>query len=391
MGSVVRVRELALSLGRSGVEAFIITPYERCFDLSSNVHVVSGGGSFSHFIGLSKQFYGFSKYLYYSRVFPHLYSKFESQLSKVLPGLVNRIAEFVLNEKVDVIQVEQDATLPIGISLKEATGLPLVADIHNLSSEELVASGSLEKDGEAFLEMQNSTARSFSQADHLVVVSEQMRDYVVHNYGVSCDDISVVPPGGRPIVDGTALKKREEPFKVVYAGLVAPRGHTDLFVRSIPFVKKQESPVQFFITDKGEAVGRVKKLTRNLGVAPKFFWYDDYDMVNSFLSSCHLGVLCSSEDLARQMGTPAKLFTYMSAGLPVVANDVGGWSSIIQEEKAGLLTKNTPEDFALAINELLSDYHLRTELSYNALNAVTEKYNWDKSRESLVKVYESFA
>lgn len=389
MGSVVRVRELALSLGRSGVETFIITPYERCFDLSENVYVISGRNRFFQSRGLFRQFYRFSKYIYYSRGFPHLYSRFSSQLSRFLPGLINGIAEFVVKEKVDIIQVEQDAALPIGIDLKEATGIPLVADIHNISSEELVAAGLLEKGCKAFLAMQNSTKIMLSQTDRIVVVSEQMRDYVVANYGISYGNVSVVPPGGRPIVDESVLKKRREPSKVVYAGLVALREHTDLFVQSIPFVKKRDASVQFFITNKGKAIGKVKKLARDLNVSPKFFWYDDFDAVNSFLSYCHLGVLCSSGDLARRMGTPVKLFTYMSAGLPVVANDVGGWSKIIQEEKIGLLTDNSPRTFAKAINELLGDEHLRRRLSCNALNAVTEKYSWDRSRESLVKVYES--
>jgi glycosyltransferase involved in cell wall biosynthesis len=225
----------------------------------------------------------------------------------------------------------------------------------------------------------------------VVVVSELMKDYVAANYGVNSALISVVPPGGKPLIDKKGVEKNGKAKKVVYAGLVANREHTDLFLNSMPFVLKQNSSVEFFITDKGEALGKAKKLIRYLGVEPKFFWYDDYDVVNAFLSSCHMGVLCSGNGLARQMGTPVKLFTYLSNGLPVVANDIGGWSKIIEEENIGLLTKDSPEDFAAAINRLLNDERLRRELSYNALNAVAEKYNWDKSRESLVKVYENFA
>jgi glycosyltransferase involved in cell wall biosynthesis len=90
------------------------------------------------------------------------------------------------------------------------------------------------------------------------------------------------------------------------------------------------------------------------------------------------------------MGTPAKLFTYLAAGLPVVANDVGGWSRIIQEEKVGLLTENTPKAFAAAVNELLSNHSMWKEYSSNAIDVVSRKYNWDRSRELLVKVYENF-
>jgi glycosyltransferase involved in cell wall biosynthesis len=390
MGSVVRVRELALSLGRFGVEVYIITPYERSFDLSTKVHVVSGS-SLASSLGLSKQFYRFSKSLYYSSVFPSLSSRLEPWLSAVLPKMLNGISKFMIREGIDIIQVEQDVAVPIGIGLKDETGLPLIADVHNISTEELAAVGLLEKDGENFFELQNLTAKNLSQTDHLIVVSESMKEYVVANYGLDSTFISVVPPGGRPLVGENEVEKRGKFKKVVYAGLVASREHTDLFIRSMPFVLKQDSSVQFFITNKGEALGKAKKLARDLGVAPMFFWYDDYDKVNDFLCSCDVGVLCSGNDVARQMGTPIKLFTYLSVGLPVVANEIGGWSRIIEEENIGLLTDDSPEDFAVAINRLLSDKRLRKELSFNALKAVTEKYNWRKSGESLVKVYESFS
>jgi glycosyltransferase involved in cell wall biosynthesis len=389
MGSVVRVRELALSLGRAGVEVFIMTPYERSFDLSRNVHVISGLRSFSWSSHLTRKLYSFSKQLYYGRIFPNLYSNVQAKMSGILTGLVKGIAEFLVKEKINIVQVEQDAAGPIGVALKRATGLPLILDIHNISSEELVALGCLERGSEAFFKMQESLTRVFSQADRLVVVSEHMRRYVNTTYGLAQEDITIVPPGGTPIVDRTALKRRVLPFKVVYAGLVALREHVDLYVRSIARVKNRDSSIQFFITNKGEALDEIKKLARNLGVAPSFFWYNNFETVNDFLLSCHLGILCSSDDLARQMGTPAKLFTYMSAGLPVVANDIGGWSRIIEEEKVGVLTKDAPEDFALAIDELLRDEHLRNEYSSNALNSIAQKYNWDKSSETLMKVYES--
>jgi glycosyltransferase involved in cell wall biosynthesis len=387
MGSIVRVRELALSLGKAGVEVYIINPYERSFDIAENVHVISSASRFFQSTGLSKQFYLLSRYLYYNRIYPYLYSTLSEQIKRLLPRVMYGIADFCIKQRIDIIQVEQDASVPLGIALKEMTSLPLIVDIHNITSEELVASGSMKRDSEEFDKMQDSAARGFSEADHLVVVSEQMQKYVVSNYNVSSNFVTVVPPGGRPTVSTTDLLKRVKPFKIVYGGLVATREHIDLFVRSMPLVKDQEPSVRFFITKKGEGLSKIRKLSKELNVKPDFYWYDDYDKANMFISSCHLGILCSSNDLARQMGTPAKLFTYMSAGLPIIANKVEGWSRIIEEEQVGLLTDNSPEDFARAINELLANEDLQRRFSENALYAVTKKYNWDRSCESLEKTY----
>ena len=386
MGSVVRVRELALSLGKSGVEVYIFTPYERSFDLFPHVHVVSAS-SLINTLGLSKAVYSFSKFLYYNKAFPGLFSKTEFRFNRVMANLIKGLAKLLVKKDIDIVQVEQDAALPIGVGLKKETGLPLVVDVHNVSSEELVAAGVLERGSDSFFALQETTKCFLSETDHVVVVSECMRDYVVRNYSLSSVRVSVVPPGGRPLIEKAVVEKRSEPVKVVYAGLVAYRERVDLFVRSMPFVRRHDGDVQFYITNKGEAVGRIKRLANDLGVKPAFFWYDDYDAVNRFLSSCHVGVLLSSDDIARRMGTPAKLFNYMSVGLPMVVNDNGGWTEIIKKERVGLVASDDPEDFGETVSSLISDTKVMREFAFNGLDLVARKYNWDVSAQVLLAAY----
>ena len=99
-------------------------------------------------------------------------------------------------------------------------------------------------------------------------------------------------------------------------------------------------------------------------------------------------MLPSSNDEARRLGTPIKLFDYMSAGLPIVANDVGSWSEIIEKERIGILTKDDPDEFGAAIKLLLEDTDLRVRMGINAFKAAEEKYTWDKSIEPLSQIYE---
>ena len=385
MGSAVRVKELSLSLSRVGVEIYIFTPYERSFELFPNVHVISIGG-FTNSLEFSKVLYKFSKFLYYSNVFPNLFSQFGQQ-SKILAMFVRSLHKSIVSCGADIIQIEQDAVLPIGIYLKEKTGLPLIADIHNISSEELIANGVINKSSSKFLELQLTTKTYLSQADHVVVVSKSMKDYVIANYGLSQRNVSVVPPGGR-VATRESLKTPTVPAKAVYAGLVASREHVDLFVNSIPHVVKCNSEVQFYITNKGEAVKTIKQLSKKINVKPIFFWFDNYVDVNIFLSSCDIGVLPSSNDIARQMGTPAKLFTYLSTGLPIVANNIGGWTEIINREKVGLLTSDDPTEFGDAILNLINDPKKMSEYRHNGLELIKRQFNWDYSALMLMTVYE---
>ncbi len=59
------------------------------------------------------------------------------------------------------------------------------------------------------------------------------------------------------------------------------------------------------------------------------------DDLFTFLSSCTIGVITSNSDLARQMGTPIKLFDYMSVGLPFVLKDIGGGCTMVRDKQVG--------------------------------------------------------
>jgi len=387
LGSFRRVKEIALSLSaKMDVTVNIYTPYERKISaLTGMVNVKSVPSSMSAF-GLSDVVYGLSKTLYYSRLFARRLLIKSVNLSKFF--LYEKLRDLLSRDAVAAIQAEHDVTVPLAVKLGRELGVPVIADLHNISAEELVAAGILRPGDEFYVELQSCVREWLSDVDFVCVVSEEMKRYVKSEYNLSDGKILVVPPGGRIKRVGTPVNLRNN--RVVFMGTVSYREHVDLYVKSIPFVRNAVENVEFYATRRGEDLGRVKRLCKKLGVPMNWFWFPGEEDLCRFLCECSVGVLPSSSDRARILGTPIKLFDYMSVGLPVVANSVGGWSSIIEEEEVGVLTGDDPEDFASAIIELLHDGDLRVKMSCNALNAVKEKYNWDKSVEPLVNAYENF-
>jgi glycosyltransferase involved in cell wall biosynthesis len=106
--------------------------------------------------------------------------------------------------------------------------------------------------------------------------------------------------------------------------------------------------------------------------------------VSRFLSSCQVGILPSSNDIARRMGTPIKLFSYLEMGLPVVANNVGGWSEIIAHNQVGVVCQDDPLHFAEAILNLIKDNKKMTQFRKNGIELIKEKYNWENSGRTLL-------
>ena len=89
------------------------------------------------------------------------------------------------------------------------------------------------------------------------------------------------------------------------------------------------------------------------------------------------------------MGTPVKLFEYLSVGLPVVANETGGWTKTIEEERLGILTKDDPKSFSEGIIQLLDNQALSQEFSRNGSRLIQTKMNWDLSAKLLLQEYEN--
>lgn len=388
LGSFRRVEEIATSLrARLKARINIYSPYERKGRTLPGMSNVVPIPSYVSALGLSDIAYRMSKRMYYNRVLSRKLLIKSLKLSRFL--LFEKTRETLIRDEVNAIQAEQDISLPLALKLGDELNIPVVADLHNISAEELVGAGVLARNDEVYVELQRRVRECLLNAERVCVVSEAMRNYVRSNYDVPANRILLVPPGGRLRHGIVSRKQRSK--KVVFSGTISYREHVDLFMKSLPFIREEIPKAEFYATRKGEDLNRIMRFCRRLNVSVNWVWFSDEKDLFSFLCECAVGVLPSSSDAARVMGTPVKLFDYMSVGLPVVANRVGGWSELIEQENIGTLTNDDPKDFAKAILRLLEDEDLRTKLSHNALEAVREKYNWERSVEPLAKFYENLS
>lgn len=77
-------------------------------------------------------------------------------------------------------------------------------------------------------------------------------------------------------------------------------------------------------------------------------------------------------------------------GLPVIAANVGGVSSLIEHKKTGLLVPaNAPYDICYWIKELINNDNLRESLSNNAVFTAKERHNPQTIVKNILEVYQS--
>lgn len=285
----------------------------------------------------------------------------------------------------DVIQLEQDVAGFIAPELKRRTDCPIVVDFHGIALEESVARGTLSQGSFLYNWLTKKVREVTSSADVVTVVSEEMRWYVTKYYERDESRVYVVPNAAIPRLESRAYKEKTN--KVVYAGTVASRENIPLLAEALISAVNQDSGLEIHLSNRGDSFSYLRAQLTRARVRANYEWIPE-DRFLSYLSDCDVGLIPSLSHKWRQMATPAKLFEYLSAGVPVVATDIGAsWNKIIEENKVGLLTENSPEAFAAAILKLSRNPELIHEFGNRAISLVRRELNYDISASKLLDIY----
>jgi len=383
LGSTYRIFGLAGSLKKMGVEPLIITPYETTGTLNG-IKIVNIPNVFSN-LRLGNLIYSLARYVIQNSFL----CKFAIRKMNKIPKTNRSLLKVLQRCKLDLLQIEQEPTLLLDQTIFNQLSIPLILDFHGIWSEELVESNVLTRESPEYRMLQDMVRRAVSNIQAVVVMSEEMKKYVKETYNVPSSMTHVVELGAKPHLE--KLPEKHGPPKVVHTGTVSHGKHVDLFINSIPFIIKKQPNTRFYITRKGDLLNEIHNMAKTLGIQINYFWFAHESPLYRFMSTCHTGVLTSSNNISYRLSPPAKLFDYMSVGLPIVANDIGGWTSILKEEGSGILTADDPQAFSNGVLELIENPELAQKCGQRGLELTKGKYNWDNITEKLVSLYETLA
>lgn len=153
------------------------------------------------------------------------------------------------------------------------------------------------------------------------------------------------------------------------------KGHKFLINAIAELKKITTKKFKLVLGNNGPLLEEIKKQVKDMGLENDVifigFREDKYNLL--FGSDIYI-------NSSRHEALSFAIVEALSAGLPVIATDMGGNSDIINEKtKCGILVKyDDPKGMAEAINRLMEDRQLREELGRNALRAVNEIFNLDK-------------
>jgi len=388
LATTVRVRELAVSLSKMGVEAYVLTPYESSHETSEGIKVIGLDNTWFK-LGLSDLIYGLSRKVYHTRMFHRAFVQWylKKMLEKKQKSFF-KLIDAVNKCEIDVLQAVQDNAALLLLGVKDKLDLPSAIDLHTIWPEEVVATGVIKRGSREFETLVRMERQILQGMDLITVLGEEMYKYVLSNYQVEKKKVLIVEPGARPLVK-EPLEKVPPP-KVVYSGIVSYRKNFKLFLDAIPYVISKQTYTSFYATKKGDlvrwALSYIKKRRIN---NLRWFWFLGSNQLYDFMKKCHVGVITNEKSRANMMDMPSKLFDYMSLGMPVVTNDIGGWTKIVKQYEVGLTTKGSPESFADGIVTLIESPEFAYKCGKNGLKLIRKRFNWEISARKLYQGYSS--
>jgi glycosyltransferase involved in cell wall biosynthesis len=239
----------------------------------------------------------------------------------------------------------------------------------------------------------------YKKIDHVVSVSNAVRESVRTFYGLNCESSVVIPRG----VDTTMFTERKGCYglsesrpRILFTGrIIETKGVGDV-VESFRFLQR---PVDFVLC--GNVDEKYKELLieqlksygnehslQFMGALQKQSLIEQYKTADIF-------VLCSFGDEGApdgHEGSPKSLLEAMACGLPVIVSDIAPFGEVVTDHKSGLVVPvRSPRRIAEAIVEYLENPELRLRCGKNARKTVEERFRQEAQINAWIKIIDELS
>ena len=308
------------------------------------------------------------------------------------PKFVTELLEFQKAEGVDYDLIHSHYWLSgsVGMTLSREWNIPHVVTFHTLAKTKMRA-----RVGERESQLrQDVESLVTSDADGIVVSTDEERQDLVRLYRAEARKIAIIPPGVNlemfHPVDRNDTRARlgiEEQNVVLYVGRIEPLKGVDILLRAVPMLEcAQDLRVMVVGGSPGNdaELERLKSLTVKLGIADSvtFTGSVPQHVLPDYYSAADVFVLPSHSESFGLAPLEA-----MACGTPVVVSRVGGLKTFVKNGETGYLVPwRRPESFAQRLDVLLASPKLRQVMG-KAARAKALSMGWGAVAERMLTYY----
>jgi glycosyltransferase involved in cell wall biosynthesis len=301
------------------------------------------------------------------------------------PLLTHKLWQVLRRHPVDVIHAHHFEGLIAARVASIGTRIPVIFDAHTLLTSELpfypmglplgakrVIAGALDRHLPVV-------------ADHVITVTERIRNRLLRFGRLSEKVVSVIPNGveseffaeninGRAGSNGSPT--------LIFTGNLAPYQGIDLMLQALRKVLDRRSDVRLKIVTQS-SFERYDALTRELGINGAI---DIVPAPFEDIPGLLAGAAVAVNPRTDCDGIPVKLLNYMAAGKPVLSF-AGSAPGVRHRETGWLVPDGDVDGFAEGALTLLDNAEFADALGRNARQFVESQHSWDRSAEMVEGVY----
>jgi glycosyltransferase involved in cell wall biosynthesis len=206
--------------------------------------------------------------------------------------------------------------------------------------------------------------RLIMRLGHLVIPVSTFEEAHCISIGVARKRLRVVNNGVGPApgVDRAAVRARlglgEGQVAVGYAGRLSSEKGPDRLIDAFHDAAEDKPEARLVMIGYGPLEAALKRQAADLGLADRIIWVNEGNG-RGLMPAFDVYALPSAYE-----GMPFALLEAVAAGLPIVATDVGGARTVIEERENGYVVANWDRAaFAGRIKELIADAALRERMA----------------------------
>lgn len=206
------------------------------------------------------------------------------------------------------------------------------------------------------------------------------RDFlVIRNAPLAARAEMVAKARGRVLSDVAG----DRPFTILYQGAVnVGRG-----VEEVIEAMTRLDGCKFLVVGDGDVLPKCKTLAQRLGVADKveFVGRVPFERLAPYMASADVGVvLMRNTCLNHYFALPNRVFDFVSANLPIIANRVPEVERIVEGEDVGVCIDGfTSDDIASAISYVRSQPELTARWRHN-MQQLAPRLTWEGEARQLI-------
>jgi len=292
----------------------------------------------------------------------------KSELSPKVIKAVFEISKIAKKLGIDIVHSQTRITQVIGFFVSRLCGIPLVTTCHGFFRKNI---------GRAILP---------SWGEKVIAISDAVRENLIDYFGVDKEKVSL-------IYNGIDVKKflrelsEEEKYRLkdkfgikrdynvigMIARFTPDKGHVVL-LRALYEILKDKPNVQLVLAGDGEKKQDIIRLSRELNISDNVVFAKPQINTGNLLAVMDVFMFTPE----RREGLGLVLLEALASGKPVVAADVGGVSSVIEDNVNGFLVEpSKPKLLVEPVLRLLKDKALYARMAQAGREIVVKKFSID--------------